>query len=302
MEELQLAQLVDHSDPKAILDEVKKIYLAYYSEKSFWRVEHVFGLIILLFEGNYSGYLACNTEYHNLYHTLDAFLATSRLIDGKNISETRFDESMAVRLLIGVLLHDTGYIQEEFDLNGTGAKYTKYHEERSIGFVRRNGPDFTLSSEDIEDICVFISCTGLTAKWAEIPFRSEDQAKAGALLATADLIGQMSDRKYLEKLLFLYYEFREAGIAGFNTEFDILRKTLDFYQGTRNRLDSTLLSSYHYAQIHFSKRYSLDTNLYIESIERQMDYLKTIISDEKTNFRHKLKRIDLNNVEQRYRA
>ena len=29
---------------------------------------------------------------------------------------------------------------------------------------------------------------------------------------------------YLEKLLFLYYEFVEAGIGGYNTAFDILRK------------------------------------------------------------------------------
>ena len=31
----------------------------------------------------------------------------------------------------------------------------------------------------------------------------------------ADLVGQMSDRAYLEKLLFLYYEFKEAGFPGY---------------------------------------------------------------------------------------
>jgi hypothetical protein len=302
MEEIQLAQLVDHSNPDAILAEVRKTYLASYSEATFWRIEHAFGLILLLFSGKYPGYLACNTEYHDLYHTLDAFLAASRLMDGKNISEDRFDEPAAMRLLLAALFHDTGYIQEESDSRGTGAKYTMNHEERSIEFVRRNGSEFSLSAGDIEDICVLIACTELMIVWDEIPFTSDDQMKAGALLATADLLGQMSDRKYLEKLLFLYYEFREAGIAGFNTEFDILRKTLDFYERTRNRLDTTLQATYRYAQIHFSSRYSSDSNLYMDSIERQMNYLETIIADETMNFRNKLKRIDLNNIEPRYSA
>ena len=111
----------------------------------------------------------------------------------------------------------------------------------------------------------------------------------------------MADRAYLEKLLFLYYEFREAGIEGYNTEFDILRKTLDFYEITQTRLETTLKGSYLYAAVHFAVRRGINYNLYMEAIERHMNYLKKILSDETTNFRHKLKRLDMESVDSRYR-
>jgi hypothetical protein len=302
MADLQLAQILNHDNPQAIFDEVRKTYLYYYSESSFLVVEHVYDLIVHLFKGEYPGYLACKTEYHDLTHTLDALLSCSRLMDGKNLSEKSLSEDTAMRLCCAALLHDTGYIQDASDNIGTGAKYTSNHVDRSISFVRRNHSEFGLTAEDVDKISLLISCTGLKNKWEDISFSNEEEMRAGAILATSDLLGQMSDRQYLEKLLFLYYEFREAGIEGYNTEFDILRKTLDFYETTKNRLENTLLGSYHYAQIHFKERYYTDANLYILAIERQMGYLKNIIADESSNFRHKLKRIDLGVAETRFRA
>lgn len=300
MQNVQLCSLVNHSDPDSILEEVKKIFSYHYPEHSFLPVEIAFGIIKRLFSGNYPGYSACNTEYHDLSHTLDAFLASSRLLDGKNLSSAPYSPFLALRLLQATLFHDTGYIQESTDYSGTGAKYTANHVERSIEFVQKNAVNFALSKEDVQVISVLISCTGLKSQWDDFSFSNDDEHTAGAMLASADLLGQMSDRAYLEKLLFLYYEFREAGIPGFNTEFDILRKTLDFYIATRDRLDTTLLSSYQYAQIHFAKRCNADSNLYIIAIERQMDYLREIIADESTNFRQKLKRLDLSAAESRY--
>lgn len=299
--EIQLAQLIKHDDPEEILKTVKDLYLRFYSSISFMQVEHIFRKTVPLFSGNYPGYMACNTEYHNLNHTLDAFLATARLIDGKNISENRFSETLAMRLLISALMHDTGYIQENGD-TGTGAKYTSNHVERSINFVRKNAYNLTLDDNDVTEIGTIIACTGLKNKWEDIPFTSTDEMKAGAILASADILGQMSDRQYLEKLLFLYYEFREADIPGFTTEFDILRKTEQFYETTKTRLDKTLLAAHEYARIHFKERLGVDRNLYIEAIDRQISYLREIIKDDTTNFRHKLKRIDLEQKEQQYRA
>jgi hypothetical protein len=299
--EIQLAQLIRQNDPEDILKNVREIYLRFYSSLSFMQIEYVFRKTIPLFSGNFPGYSACNTEYHNLDHTLDAFLATARLMDGKNISEEPFSETLAMRLLISALMHDTGYIQESGD-TGTGAKYTSIHVERSISFVRKNAEQFTLNTDDVLEIGTIIACTGLKNKWGDIPFTSTEEMKAGAVLASADILGQMSDRQYLEKLLFLYYEFREADIPGFETEFDILRKTEQFYEGTKVRLEKTLLAAYEYARYHFKERLGIDRNLYIEAIERQIAYLRKIISDDTTNFRHKLKRVDLEQKEMRYRA
>ena len=50
----------------------------------------------------------------------------------------------------------------------------------------------------------------------------------GKMLGTADLLGQMSDRTYLEKLPFLYLEFKHAGIDGVGTELDFFDSTPGF--------------------------------------------------------------------------
>ena len=100
----------------------------------------------------------------------------------------------------------------------------------------------------------------------------------------------MSDRAYLEKLIFLYYEFREAGIQGFDTEFDILKKTVDFYKMMKKQLVDTYMNTYVDVIYHFERRFRIDHNLYLEAIDNQIAYLHEIIKDESTNFRHKLKR------------
>lgn len=301
MEHMQISKLVDHADPRAILAETKNIFLETYNEKAFSRIEEAFENILLLFKGNYKDFMACNTQYHDLTHTLDAFLACARLMDGRNLSGDPFSEQLATELLLATLLHDTGYIQKNTDMTGTGAKYTSNHVERSIEFVQNNMADFGITPSEFDAVATLIACTGLRNKWEDFNFANQDQMIAGTILATADLLGQMSDRAYLEKLLFLYYEFREAGIEGYNTEFDILRKTLDFYEMTQTRLEITLKGSYLYAAVHFAVRKGINFNLYMEAIEHHMDYLKRILSDETTNFRHKLKRLDIESAEAKYR-
>jgi len=300
-EKIQLSMLVEQGNPRAILWEVRDNHLHHYSAASFAVVERSFDLIVQLFHGSFPGYLACNTEYHNLSHTLDAFLAASRLVDGMAIAGRTIQETTAANLLLAALFHDTGYIQEESDNAGTGAKYTRVHVDRSIQFVKTNHAPFGIDAMNVPAICSIIGCTGLRSECAG-DFLADDVAAAGAILGTADLLGQMSDRAYLEKLLFLYYEFREAGIEGFDTEFDILRKTLDFYEGTMTRLNTTLKSCYAYAARHFEARYAIAENLYITAIENQMQYLRDIINDEAGNFRGKLKRLDIEKMENRYLA
>lgn len=301
MEHMQISRLVNHADPRAILAETKNIFLESYPETAFTRIETAFENILLLFRGEYKNYMACNTEYHDLTHTLDALLACARLMDGRNLSGDPFSVQLATDLLLATLLHDTGYIQKNDDLTGTGAKYTTSHVERSIEFVKNNITDFGIEPAGIDVVGRLIACTGLRNRWEDFNFSDNDEMIAGTILATADLLGQMSDRAYLEKLLFLYYEFREAGIEGYNTEFDILRKTLDFYEITQTRLETTLKGSYLYAAVHFAVRREINYNLYMEAIEHHMNYLKRILSDESTNFRHKLKRLDIEAAEARYK-
>lgn len=286
----QLSQIVSTSDRKAVLAEIKKIFLYHYSRRGFRSIKKNAALLQKLFEGKFAGYRACNTEYHNLSHTMDAALASARLIDGYNIINQTLSERTAINLLNAALFHDTGYIQESWDTEGTGAKYTSVHVERSVAFLESNQHTFRLARNDISTIANLIRCTGLSVEIENIPFSSEEDQYAGCILGTSDILGQMADRAYLEKLIFLYYEFSEANIQGFSSEFDLLRKTVDFYDITKKRMADAYRNVFIYARHHFKKRYGIDKNLYIEAIDRHMDYLRKIIEDETTNFRHKLKR------------
>jgi len=287
---VQLSQLMGNPTPKTIITEVKKIFCYHYPSGSFSDIYKNYLLIKKLFEGKFPGYKACNTEYHNFTHTIDILLATARLIDGYNIKNAPLPAQLAINLLNAALFHDTGYLQEKWNDEGTGAKYTSSHVKRSIQFLNKHQAAFKIDPDQIMTASNLILCTDLNVRFETITFSSPEEQLAGCILGTSDLLSQMSDREYLEKLLFLYYEFKEAGIEGFDIEFDIIKKTLGFYEFMKKRFSESYVNTYMYALYHFKKRFMLDQNLYIEAIERHIGYLLRIIDDDSTNFRHKLRR------------
>jgi hypothetical protein len=115
------------------------------------------------------------------------------------------------------------------------------------------------------------------------------------MLASADLLGQMADRTYLERLLFLYYEFREANVGGYERELDILQKSIGFYETTQKRLNNELGNVAVYMRSHFKKRWKLDKDLYEESIQKNIDYLNGILSNNKERYRDYLRRDGITN-------
>ncbi|MEI8191889.1 MAG: hypothetical protein WCI75_19420, partial [candidate division NC10 bacterium] len=112
----------------------------------------------------------------------------------------------------------------------------------------------------------------------------------GKMLGAGDLLGQMAAANYLEKLLFLFYEFQEGRIPGFKDEFDLLKKTLDFYKVTRKRLAGDFGSVNKYMRPHFRERWGLDEDLYEEAIQRHMEYLKVLLRSHPDDYRDFIKR------------
>ncbi len=293
-----LSRLFNPANREFVLTECFTIASSRMKQQDTDEMKRCWDLTVSLFSGSFPLYNACNTEYHDYNHTCDVFGTTIRLIDGALSQSPCIDSELQLDLCIAAMLHDSGYIQEKSDNSGTGAKYTKTHVSRSIVFTEQNGEVFGLNEKRQKRIAHLIAATDIGIHFDELPFTDEQERFAGKMLASADLLGQMADRTYLEKLLFLYYEFKEAGFADYKTEFDMLKKTLVFYELTRDRLFHTLGNTTNLALIHFTSRYGVEKNLYLESIERQMDYLKTIIADNTANFRKKLKRIDLEAVSQ----
>ena len=165
-----------------------------------------------LFTGRYPEYQPMDTAYHDITHTLQATLCLVELLHLRHFSEAtpRLDAEDFRRALIAVLFHDIGYLKTVDDTQGSGAKYTHLHEQRSCDFARTFLAQRGWTSEDICCVEHLISCTGPGADISQIEFRSEIERVLGQAVCTADYIGQMSDPHYPGRLNILFNEFAES--------------------------------------------------------------------------------------------
>jgi hypothetical protein len=285
-DKLQLSTLIDMTSPKAVMVEVSKLLLEILPAMDLKPLINLFSDLVRLFEGDYPGYHSCNTEYHNLNHTMDNVLALARIAHGASVSGREFQERPLRLGVISSFLHDTGYIQTTSDNTGTGAKYTSVHVERSIEFAKRYLKKNRFPVSDATDVSHMILCTDVHVN--DIPFTSDGIRDMGLMVGTADLLGQMADRTYLEKLLFLYLEFKEGCIPGYEAERDMLVKTAHFYDLVKKRLEKDLSGVNRFLLPHFRKRWNIDCDLYLESINRNINYLGKIITEK--NYRDRLRR------------
>ena len=290
MENTQLSRLINMENPQSILDEVRTIALMMFEEFDFDILNHIFKDVMRLFRGEYPGYRKCNTEYHNLKHTTDTFLAMARLVHGAFVSGEKFTKEQVTLGLICALMHDTGYIQTLDDDIGTGAKYTGIDTKRSIVFMDKYIAGSGFSKEDFKHHPNILICAGLDVEIKKIQFDSRQTELMCKMLGTADLMGQMADRTYLEKLLFLYYEFKEGGIMGYADELDLLKKTMDFYDMTQKRFTNVLGGMNKYMRYHFKARWNLDKDLYMEAVNNHIHYLEFILENHEKDYRGHLKR------------
>jgi len=273
----QIAKLFPVDSPPAVLNEVKEILRRISSGFNTVVIDHVFDDANRLYNGIYPGYRACNTGYHDLRHANDTFLAMARLIHGAVIDGEQLTERQITLGLIAAIFHDVGYLQEKSDRQGTGAKYTAIHEQRSMDFLSRHGAKYGLSPEEIAAGRTIILCTDLDVDIADLSFASYQIELLGKMLGAADLMAQLADPMYLEKLQFLYREFRESGMGNYESELDILQKAVVFYDIFDHRIQTKLGAVDRFMGLHFHSRWGMRGNLYQEMIIRQKNYLLKIL-------------------------
>jgi len=290
MNKARLSDLVQMNSPDAVLKEGLVILRLIFPGLNGDSVSSAFLSTVNLYEGRHPGYRACNTLYHDLNHITDTFLAMARMIHGAMIEGEGFSERQIVLGLIASLLHDAGYIQEAHDNEGTGSKYTAIHVQRSMDFFKNHGEEYGLSEKEIADGRSMIHCTDLAADISTITFLSKKAELLGKILGAADLLAQMSDRKYLEKLLLLYYEFDEGNVGDFESEVDILHKTVGFYDMVSQRLETVLDGVDRFLAPHFKSRWNIHADLYDEAIQNQKNYLNMILKRTDSDPREFLRR------------
>lgn len=169
----------------------------------------------------------CNCAYHDIHHTLLITDAGLCILRGRQMIYGDLSTKNWINAVVAMLFHDVGYLRSllpEDNLSSakisrtgniinrptgaTDAFLTPYHIDRGIMYVQEKfGADPII---DTDAVARYITMTYFPVLTPEYP---ADHDGLGDLVRCADLIGQMADPHYLNKLPRLYTEFCETGEA-----------------------------------------------------------------------------------------
>ncbi|MFA6015846.1 MAG: HD domain-containing protein [Gallionellaceae bacterium] len=286
----EIRELFVNIDPIDTWDKATQIVTSIHPDIYLTGVRNVFDDVMCLFDGSYPGYCHIQTPYHDLRHTLDVFICAVRILHGVHVSGTPLSETEVSQIMVAALLHDIGYAQKCHESTGSGAQFTQTHIPRGIKFMQDNLANWNLPEDWKTPLTLIIRCTEMNHKLSEIEFPDSRVKLQGQIVGSADMSGQMADRAYLEKLLFLFLEFKEADIGNYKNIHDLLKKTRSFYDLMKITLDGELGGVVHYLNMHFNEWIAINKNYYLESVERNIAYLDKIIQLNESEWLSMLKR------------
>lgn len=286
----EITELFDNTDPNVVWDKATVVIRRISPQYDFTLVHKVYKDVMRMFYGEFPGYAPIKTLYHDLSHTLEVFMCGVRLMHGVHRSGDKLTDEEITLMMLAILMHDIGYAQRRGEEFGTGAQFTQTHVQRGIEFMEHYFGERMLPTGILVDVKGMILGTEHFRPFAQIDFATERSRMLARIVATADITGQMADRKYIEKLLFLFHEFKEAQFGSYQGMFDLLGKTKGFYTVTREKLDGVLDGIYHKLDYHFEDVYGERRNYYIESIEKNMTYLEQVVAQSEDDYFKMLKR------------
>jgi hypothetical protein len=186
--------------------------------------------------------------YHNVEHTILVTLVGQEILRGKHIREGGITCEDWLHVIISLVCHDIGYVKgvcrDDQDRHGryatgknnemvdlppgaTDASLTPYHVDRGKLFVMER---FAKNQRiDAERIKRNIELTRFPVPSEE---DHQDTQQFPGLIRAADLIGQLSDPRYLKKISALFYEFEETGqnkALGYDHPGDLRKNYPKFY-------------------------------------------------------------------------
>lgn len=189
-----------------------------------------------------------NAIYHNVEHTILVTLVGQEIMRGKQMREGGVSCEDWLHFHIALLCHDIGYVKgvcrlDQTDLRiyatgvgdgkiklppgATDASLTPYHVDRGQMFVSERFGDHKLI--DAERVKRNIELTRFPVPADE---DYQDTVNYPGLVRAADLIGQWSDPRYLQKVAALFYEFEETGqnqVLGYRNPGDLRDGYPKFY-------------------------------------------------------------------------
>lgn len=238
--------------------------------------------LLRCYRGQFPGLLRSDTLYHDLRHALDTGLAMARLIDGDwaagGPDSAPLNADQALLAIFLALFHDVGLIRRMDESHHWGAEFLPVHEKRGIQFMLTYLWSTPLigHANKAELIMATKLDFSIPKDW------SDQDHKISSMIATADLLSQMSDRCYLEKCRdFLFREFCAIGIAGapgcvFPDPETLLRETPNFVHGfAHNRMEKEFRGVSHLIEARF-----YGSNPYQDAISRHLDYLADLLEQD----------------------
>lgn len=165
--------------------------------------------------------------YHNLEHTVLVTLVGQEILRGKQLREGNVSCRDWAHFIVSLLCHDIGYVkgvcsqdkpaQRSYSTGNhqtsvvigagaTDASLTAYHVDRGKRFVAE-----TFLDQPLLDLAVIQNNIEFTRFPVPADPFYQETASYGGLTRAADLLGQLSDPRYLEKIPALFYEFAEVG-------------------------------------------------------------------------------------------
>ena len=171
--------------------------------------------------------LNCDCPYHDIQHTIMVADVGQTILQGRQIARGDLQATDWLNAVIAMLLHDVGYLRTLLrnDQDGicvidqdhqtvqpppgsTDAFMPPYHVIRGVMFAIER---FAAVAEiDHQVVAKCIEATRFPVP-ADAAYQCTDDLPG--LVRAADLIGQMADPQYLQKLSRLYAEFVETGEA-----------------------------------------------------------------------------------------
>lgn len=284
-------QFLDISGPEQVWATAVDIVRRINPEFDFTPGQQAFQDVLSLFNGEYPGYCPIKTPYHNLHHTLDVFLCAIRLTHGMHLTVSPVHDKEITWVMMATLMHDIGYVQKLNEDFGSGAQHTLTHVARGIRFMQHYLQEKGFPAAYAVPLEHMMNSTNPAIDFSSINFPDARTRMLSQIVGSADIVGQMADRTYLEKLLFLYLEFKEAHFGNYASLHDLLRQTHDFYIATREKkLEGSFDGVFHKLSSHFHDYAGLDRNLYLESIEKNIAYLDKVIQMDEKDYLAMLKR------------
>ncbi len=272
-------RLVDTRSVQAVRAEAVQVFHRLFPQADSKCIDKAFDWVDAAFSGHYADYQPIDAKYHDFEHTLQGTLCYVTLLEGYQRARTQppLNARMFELGVIAILLHDTGYLKKRDDRDGTGAKYTLTHVNRSADFAGRLLGENGFDATEIRAVQNMIRCTGVNADLKSIPFQSELERKMGFALGTADLLGQMAAADYVDKLDILFQEFDEAnhfshrtsGPGVYKNVSELRRNTPAFWEKyVIPKINGDFIGLYHFLEAADGE------NIYLTRIKANIERLK----------------------------